>query len=114
MIINVYNATDENLITPLLEHLETIDHTEYHAIVIARDGKRRSRAGLGPGQSRAGLNWTLRPARDRLLKSPRPARPSLAGPGISVARPDRPGHRAWDRPDRAGPTLDRLFYRHVA
>src|SRR6202140_4260604 len=53
-----------------------------------RDGKRRCRAGLGPGQSWAGLNWTLRPARDRLLKSPRPARPSPARPGISVARPD--------------------------
>src|SRR5579859_5189952 len=36
--INVYNPHDENLVTPLIEHLErNINHSQYHAIVIAGD-----------------------------------------------------------------------------
>ena len=38
MIINVYNPGDENLITPLMEHLhQNIDPSQYHAIIIAGD-----------------------------------------------------------------------------
>jgi len=38
LIINVYNPSDQNLITPLTEHLQqNIDPSQYHAIVIAGD-----------------------------------------------------------------------------
>jgi ribonuclease HI len=38
LIINIYNPQDENLITPLIEHLERhIDPSQYHAIVIGGD-----------------------------------------------------------------------------
>src|SRR5271155_1369686 len=38
LIINVYNPGDQNLITPLTEHLQqNIDPSQYHAIVIAGD-----------------------------------------------------------------------------
>src|SRR5579859_5260073 len=38
LVINVYNPGDENLITPLTEHLQqNIDPSQYHAIIIAGD-----------------------------------------------------------------------------
>jgi hypothetical protein len=38
LVINVYNPSDENLITPLTEHLQqNIDPSQYHAIIIAGD-----------------------------------------------------------------------------
>jgi len=38
LFINVYNPSDENLITPLMEHLQqNIDPSQYHAIIMAGD-----------------------------------------------------------------------------
>src|SRR5579859_4734714 len=38
LVINIYNPSDENLITPLIEHIQqNIDPSQYHAIIIAGD-----------------------------------------------------------------------------
>ena len=38
LVINVYNPGDENLITPLIEHIQrNIDSSQYQAILIAGD-----------------------------------------------------------------------------
>ena len=38
LFINVYNPGDENLITPLMEHLQqNVDPSQYHAIIMAGD-----------------------------------------------------------------------------